>query len=126
MFNCCGSVYQLVDDALQSAAGTQSKKSEEADNKFKMAVEALSRHEKKKSPSRETVATTMEAAKARDKSSLTFLNKMKEKLPRKLRIGKSSTDPQPPVEVPTRTVEFLIHKSLPDRNPTVVKSKPAH
>ena len=36
------------------------------------------------------------------------------------------TDPQPSVEVPKRTVEFLIHKTLPDRNPTIVKSMPAH
>ena len=34
--------------------------------------------------------------------------------------SRANTDPQP-LEEPTTVVEFLIHKSLPDKNPTIVK-----
>jgi hypothetical protein len=33
----------------------------------------------------------------------------------------TNTDSQPLEEAPTRVVEFLLHKSLPDKNPTIVK-----
>jgi hypothetical protein len=33
----------------------------------------------------------------------------------------TNTDSQPLKEEPTKVVEFLLHKSLPDKNPTIVK-----
>ena len=79
MFNRSERVVQVVDDALQSAAETRSKKSKEADEKFKKAINALGDYEKIWH-SRETVTEKMAAAEAKDKSSLTILNKMKGKL----------------------------------------------
>ena len=76
----------------------------------------------------------MAVAEAKDKSSLTILSKIKGKLRvRKVASGDLAsshnllitTNPQPPVEVPKGTVEFHIHKSLPDRNPIIVKSETA-
>ena len=134
MFNRFESVFQAVDDALESAAKTRNKKSQEADEKFKVAINALGDYEMKWH-SKQIVVTRMEEAEAKDKSSVKILNRMKEKLRIKKVISSDhashipiliDTGPQPSVEVPRRTVEFRIHKSLPDRNPTIVKSEPVH
>jgi hypothetical protein len=50
----------------------------------------------------------MEDAQKKDKVSSTTLNRLKEKF-------------RPMKEEPTNTVEFHIHKSLPDKRPTIVK-----
>jgi hypothetical protein len=141
MFNCCESVFKVVDDALKSAGETQKKKSPETDGKFKNAFDALLAYEEKKP--KKIVAEKRAAAEAKVKSSLKIVNKLKERL-RGKKVTSSDhashililidTDPQPSVEVPKqpsvevpkRIVEFHIHKSLPDRNPTVVKSELAH
>jgi hypothetical protein len=79
LFNCCESVSQVVDDALKSAIGTKKKKSKRADDKFKKAIDMLRNHEKK-CHSKEIVAKKMAAAEAKDKSSLTVRNRLKERL----------------------------------------------
>jgi hypothetical protein len=133
MFNCFESVFQAVDDALESAAKTRNKKSKEADDKFNEAIKVLGDYEKRWH-SKQIVVTRMEEAEAKDKSSFEISNIMKEKLRIKKVISSDhashililiDTGPQQSVEVPKRTVEFRIHKSLPDRNPTIVKSEPA-
>jgi hypothetical protein len=78
MFNCCESVFKVVDDALESAAKTQNKKSKDVDDKFKKAIEALGNYEKKWH-SKETIVEKMADA-VKEKSSSTILNRMKEKL----------------------------------------------
>jgi hypothetical protein len=71
----------------------------------------------------------MEVAKAKDKSSSMILNRLKESLhvrddlaPSHRRVLNLIFQPIEPE--PTTTVEFLLHKSLPDTNPTIVKRKP--
>jgi lysyl-tRNA synthetase class I len=73
------SVSHVVDYALKSATEAQKKTSKEADEKFKSAIEALTAYEKK-FHLRKTVAERMTAAEAKDKSSSTILNKLREKL----------------------------------------------
>ena len=75
------SVFQVVGNALESATepGAQKKISREADEKFKEAINALSDYEKRYH-SNETVVKRMAAAETKDKSSLTILNKIKEKM----------------------------------------------
>ena len=68
---------QVVDDALGSAAAARKKTSNDADAKFKKAIDALSAYEKKYHV-RETVAKTMAEAEAKDKSSSTILKRLKE------------------------------------------------
>jgi hypothetical protein len=70
-------VLQVVDDALSSATETRKKTSNEADAKFKEAIDALSHYEKKFHV-RETVTQTMAEAEAKDKSFSTTLKKLKE------------------------------------------------
>ena len=81
-----GSVLEVVDDALGSAAAKTPK---DVDEKFKKAIEALSAYEKrchpretvsKKNVAKKTVAEKMAEAGAKDKSSSTTLNRLKEKL----------------------------------------------
>jgi hypothetical protein len=78
MFNCCESVFQAVDDALESAGKTKNKKTKEADEKLKRAFNALSDYGEKWY-SKDIVVRRMEEAEAKDKSSSKILNKMKEK-----------------------------------------------
>lgn len=75
------SVFQVVGDALESATEPEAQKkiSKEADEKFKEAINALSEYEKRYH-SNETVVKRMATAEAKDKSSLTILNKLKVKL----------------------------------------------
>jgi hypothetical protein len=70
-------VLQVVDDALGSATETRKKTSNDADAKFKKAIDALSVYEKK-FHIRETVTQTMAEAAAEDKSSSTILKRLKE------------------------------------------------
>jgi hypothetical protein len=72
-------VLQVVDDALSSATETRKKTSNDADAKFKKAIDALSAYEKKYH-FRESVTHTMAEAEAKDKSSSTILKKLKETL----------------------------------------------
>jgi hypothetical protein len=76
--NCCESVSQVVDDALKSAAVSeaQMKTSKEPDEKFKMAIDALTRYEKEYH-FKMIVVEIMAEAEANDKSSM----KVKEELP---------------------------------------------
>lgn len=62
-----------------SAAKAGMKTSKEADDAFKEAVRILSRYERKyHSESEVTVSERMEKAEGEDKSSLKFLNRLKE------------------------------------------------
>jgi hypothetical protein len=70
---------------LKSATQAQKKTSKEADKKFKKAVDALSDYEKR-CHFKETLAESMAAAVAKYKSSLTILNKLKEKLRKVLQL----------------------------------------
>ena len=69
---------KVVDDALYSATEAQKKTSNDADEKFKEAIDALSVYEAKYHPSK-IVAQKMEKAEEGDKSSSKVLNKLKEK-----------------------------------------------
>lgn len=101
------SVLQVVDDALYSVTEARKKKTKDANAKFAKATNALSAYEEKHHHI-ETVTNTMAEAEAKDKSSSSFLKRLKETM-------------RPLKEEPTKTVEFLLHKSLPDKNPTIVK-----
>ena len=68
---------QVVDDALGSATEARKKSSNDADAKFKKAIDALSAYEKKYH-FRESVTHTMAEAEAKDKSSSTTLKRLKE------------------------------------------------
>jgi hypothetical protein len=72
-------VLQVVDDALYSVTEARKKTTKDADAKFKKATDALSAYERNHHL-RETVTYTMAEAKAKDKSSSTFLKRMKETL----------------------------------------------
>ena len=69
---------QVIDDALRSATEAGKKTSKEADEKFKRAIYALSAYETKYH-SRESVTHVMAEAEAKDKSSSTGLEGLKEK-----------------------------------------------
>jgi hypothetical protein len=130
LFNCCESVSQVIDDALESATWARKKTSKEADDKFNNAIDSLTDYEKK-CYSRATVAERMAEAEAKDKSSSTILNKLRHKL----RVREefqvtfasphTNTDPQSSGDERTTVVEFHIHRSLLDHSPTIVKRKPA-
>jgi hypothetical protein len=70
-------VLEVVDDALYSATEAQKKTSEEADEKFKKAIDALRAYETKYCPNK-IVAKRMEKAEEGDKSSSKVLNRLKE------------------------------------------------
>ncbi|KAI0268972.1 hypothetical protein BGY98DRAFT_1017489 [Russula aff. rugulosa BPL654] len=95
---------QAVDDALKSAVEAEKKTSNGADEAFKNAVKILTAYDPDKAV---RIAERMEEAEEEDKSSLKVLNRLKETF-------------RPLEEEPTMKVEFLLHKSLPDNNPTVV------
>jgi len=127
---------ELVDDALHSAAEAGTKTSKEADEKFRKAIETLSDYEMDYHDGRptsdgddsNTVHRRIEVANAKDKSSSTILNRLKESLkvrrgPRTFASSHFNTNFQPLEAEPTTTVEFLLHRSLPDKSPTIVKRK---
>ena len=72
---------QVIDDALESATviKVQKKTSKEANEKFKKAIDALCDYEKEYH-FKPIVAQITAEAEAKDRSSTTTLNKMKEKL----------------------------------------------
>ena len=65
---------QVIDDALRSATQARNETSNDADAKFKEAIDALSAYEKKYH-SRETVTLTMAREEAKD-TSPTFFNQV--------------------------------------------------
>jgi hypothetical protein len=79
---------ELVDDALHSAAEARTKTSKEADEKFRKAIETLSDYEMdyhSRCPASggdesNAVHQRMKVASAKDKSSSTILNRLKESL----------------------------------------------
>jgi hypothetical protein len=79
-------VLGFVDDALESAAEANTKKSKDVDEKFAKAIKILSEYEascRPKNPASkagETVCERMKIAMARDKSTSTTLNKLREKI----------------------------------------------
>jgi hypothetical protein len=79
---------QLVDDALKSAAEVEKKVSKEVDERFEKAIESLSDYEKQYH-FKETVTQTMAAAKAKDKSSLSAINTLKEKSGMKVSVPRA-------------------------------------
>jgi hypothetical protein len=130
---------EFVDDALQSAAAAGTKSSREAGEKFRKAIETLSEYEMDcyiRQPVSDgdggnTVNRRMEVARAKDKSSSTILNRLKESLRVREELTAAHTSSAPHSNTnfqqtepdPTTIVEFLLHKSLPDTNPIIVKRK---
>jgi hypothetical protein len=99
------------------------KTSKEADEKLKKAIDALTGYEKEYD-FKTIVAKVMAEAEANDKSSMM----VKEELPVRalglqVTFASSLTNacPQPSVEEPTMVVAFLIHGSIFDSSPTIVK-----
>jgi hypothetical protein len=119
-------VLQVVDDALLSATEAQKKTSKDVDEKFKMAIEALNAYEKKYH-FKEMVTKKMAEAEAKDKSSSATLNRLKENFRVKelalllCRNTNADSQSQPLIEEPMKIVEFLLHRFLPDKSPTIVK-----
>lgn len=68
---------QVIDDALHSAAEAGKKTSNDADAKFKKAIDALSAYGKKYY-FRESISRMMAEAEANDESSLTTLERLEE------------------------------------------------
>jgi len=131
-------VLDLIDDALKSATEAQTKTSNETDAKFQKAIKTLSDYERnshRKNPVSnsgrvKTVEERMEAATVNDKSSSTILNRLKEEAVHvrgayTFASSQSNTDSQLKPEK-TKTVEFHLHKSLPDKSPTIVKRECRH
>ena len=120
------SVLEIVDNALMSATEAGKKTSKVADEEFKKAIEALSAYEEKYHTNK-IVAKKMAEAEQKDKSFLADMSQLKAKfrvrevfilwLCRNINVDFQS----PLVKEPTKTVEFHILKSLPDRRPTIVK-----
>jgi hypothetical protein len=71
---------------MQAATKAEKKSTKEADEKFARAVDGLSDYEKQ-CHSKETVSKKMAEAKAKDRSSLTSLNALKEKMRMKVRVA---------------------------------------
>ena len=70
---------ELVDDALKAAADARTKTSKEADEKLSEAIESLKEYEEYCHPNKPAeVEARMEQAKAKDISSSTALNRLKE------------------------------------------------
>jgi hypothetical protein len=132
------SALERADDALSSATKVGTKASKEADGKLEEAIDALCRYEMDchhKDPVSDdsfekTIRERMAAAKAKDQSSSSTLNALKEKLRLKVSVGLACsimsyahTSPQPTPagwSGPTRVVEFVLFKSLPDSSPIIV------
>ncbi|KAH9995269.1 hypothetical protein BJV77DRAFT_1066358 [Russula vinacea] len=93
-----------------SATEAGKKTSKVADEEFKKAIEALSAYEEKYHTNK-IVAKKMAEAEQKDKSFLADMSQLKAKFR------------SPLVKEPTKTVEFHILKSLPDRRPTIVKQE---
>jgi len=123
-------VLDVVDDALKSAAEGGTKISERVDEKFETAIKVLDEYHVEYHPERSASKLSERMAEARknDRSSLTILNRLKETFRVRgevcaFALPHSDTSFQPIEPEPTRIVEFLLHKTLPDRSPTIVKRK---
>jgi hypothetical protein len=122
-------VLEVVDDALCSVAEAQKKTSkdvESVDEKFRKAIHELKVYEEKHHSNSKVVEGRMEDAQKKDKVSSTTLNRLKEKFRVREELApllcrNTNVYSQPMKEEPTNTVEFHIHKSLPDKRPTIVK-----
>ena len=105
------------------------KTSNEVDEKFKKAIDALSAYEKRYHTNA-TMARWPSTAEARDECSVTILKTWRwpERLPVTLPLPYTNTDfgPSVPVGKKTTTVEFLINRSLIDDSRIIVKREPAH
>lgn len=117
------------------------KASKEVDGKLEEAIDALCHYEMdshRKDPvsddSRDkSIRERMAAAKAKDQSSSSTLNALKEKLRSKVSFGLTYSIlcyahacPQPSPHgwsEPTNVVEFVLFKSLPDSSPIIVPRK---
>ena len=119
---------QAIDDALKSAVEAEKKTSNGADKAFKNAVKMLTDYGRNYHP-KEAVTERMEKAEGEDRSSLKVLNRLKETFQvreeqtRFLRRTVVLILLQPLEKESTTEVEFLLYKSLPDKNPTVVTRK---
>ncbi|KAF8266956.1 hypothetical protein EI94DRAFT_1701389 [Lactarius quietus] len=115
-------VFEVVDDALSSAADT--KTTVGTDEKFEKAVTSLSDYEQKHHPKQQYVtdgqleqdvpkrlsfAERMKSARENDKSSSKVLNRLKQSVKAKLTEG------------PTKVVRFLLPGSLTDPRPNIVE-----
>jgi hypothetical protein len=121
----------IVDDALKSAAEGGTKISERVDEKIVTAIKVLDEYHVEYYPERSAsnLRNRMAEARQTDQSSSTILNRLKETFRVRgevcaFALSHSDTYFQPVDPEPTRIVEFLLHKTLPDRRPTSVKSKP--
>ena len=130
---------ETVDVALYSASKVTFMTSTEVDEKFEEAIRVLSRYEQEfflrrgpssKDHSSRPIHELMAAAKEKDRLSSILINSLKDKLQVREkasffrdRILMLSADPQRAEREPIKVVEFLIHKSLPDRNPIIVPRK---
>jgi hypothetical protein len=124
-------VLDVVDHALESAAKEGTKTSERVDENFEAAIKTLYEYHVEYHPEHpaSNIRDRMAGAREKDKSSLTILNRLKGRFPVRgevcaFALSHSDTYFQPVDPEPTRIVEFLLHKTLPDRRPTIVKSKP--
>jgi len=127
-------VLDVVDDALKSAAEEGTKTSVRVDENFEAAIKALDEYHVEYHPERSApnLRGRMAEARENDESSSTILNRLKEtfrvreKFPPSIRRYSDTTDSQPIEPQPKRIVEFLIHKSLPEKRPTSVKRMCRH
>ena len=94
LFNCFGSVFQVVDDALKSATETQEKTSKVANEKFKKAVNAMI-DSRKNTTFRKSVTDSMAEAEANDESSSKTLSKVKATLKETFAQALSHTNTDP-------------------------------
>ena len=103
------------------------KTSNEAYERFKMAADALSDYEMRYRVDA-MVARGTSTAEAKDECSVTILTtwKLPERLPVTLTLPHLNFRLSKPVGKEKTTVEFLIHRSLIDDSPAIVKCEPAH
>jgi hypothetical protein len=79
---------KAVDDALGSAADVKKRPTKDVDEKFAKAIEVLGYYEKHHHPwHARSVSERLAAAKAKDKSTSTVLNVLKEMLGQKVRLA---------------------------------------
>jgi hypothetical protein len=128
------SALKVVDEALGAAAEVKRKTSKTADWAFKRAIDELARYEMECHTSQRrrivNVKERMAAAKAKDITFSSVWDFLKNMFSPKVRLGRiqlfhlinncfQATDNKHPE--PTKVVEFLLLRSLPDPRPIVVK-----
>ena len=105
----------------------QKRASNEADEKFKKAIDALSAYEMKYHVDT-TVARWTSIAEAKDECSVTTLKTWRwpERLPVTLTLPHTNPDLYLPAQEDSpKSVKFLIHRSLVD-SPSILRREPAH